>query len=283
GSVLPLLVYEQGRIPAGVLTEPRQLAVFIAFLVVCLALALIVSRRLVRYAMTISPLEASARVSGSEAVKASTTFGPLQQIALLVGGYVLFGWIFDFSISGSFGLRWFRMVDRLLDFLGLPLFLYGVATLLASNRERIQRVMAPVLTPIGGTLGRFALRHISAKPHRTVAFLLIVALMSSVSLYPIITSRSFEDRAIRGSEVQLGTDWQVLFNGPDLVHVDRLTGPAAAQFAALRPEVDGVIASLKRLDGVTNATYMLEAVLPSFYLPGYGLRGVPMYLFDNVD
>jgi hypothetical protein len=31
----------------------------------------------------------------------------------------------------------------------------------------------------------------SAKPHRTVAFLLIVALMSSVSLYPIVTSRSF--------------------------------------------------------------------------------------------
>jgi len=28
---------------------------------------------------------------------------------------------------------------------------------------------------------------------------------------------------------------------------------------------------------------MIEAVLPSFYLPGYGLRGVPMYLFGNTD
>src|SRR5439155_11017185 len=198
-------------------------------------------------------------------------------------GYVLFGWIFDFSISGSLGFTWFAIVDRLLDFLGLPLFLYGVATLLASKRERIQHVMAPVLRPIGGLLGRFALRHMSAKPHRTVAFLLIVALMSSVSLYPIITSRSFEDKAIRGARVQLGTDWQVLFNAPDLVEIDRLNGTAASQIAALKPEVQKVVSSLRRLAGVTDATYMVEAVLPSFYLPGYGLRGVPLYLFDSRD
>jgi hypothetical protein len=281
GSVVPLLVYERGHLPAAVLTEPRQLAVFLAFLAISVVFALVVSRRLVRYATTISPLEASVRVSGSEASKVAMTFGPLQQLALILGGYVLFGWIFDFSISGSLGFTWFAIVDRLLDFLGLPLFLYGVATLLASKRERIQHVMAPVLRPIGGLLGRFALRHMSAKPHRTVAFLLIVALMSSVSLYPIITSRSFEDKAIRGAQVQLGTDWQVLFNAPDLVNVDRLNGAAASQLAALKPEIQRVVSSLRGLDGVSDATYMIEAVLPSFYLPGYGLRGVPLYLFDN--
>jgi len=223
------------------------------------------------------------RVSGSEALQASLTFGPLQQLALLLGGYVLLGWIFDFSMSAAPGFGWFRLGDRLLDFLGLPLFLYGVATLLASNRARIQRVMAPVLTPIGGALGPFALRHMSAKPHRTVAFLLIVALMSSVSLYPIVTSRSFEDKAIRGAAVQLGADWQVLFNAPDLVDVDRLNGPASAQFAAVKPEVDKLLATLTRVNGVRNATFMIEAVLPSFYLPGYGLRGVPLYLLGNAD
>src|SRR5437763_9118942 len=211
--------------------------------------------------MTISPLEASRRVAGSEAVEASMTFGPVQQLALLVGGYVLFGWIFDFAISDTFG--WFRLGDRLLDFLGLPLFLYGVATLLASKRERIQHVMAPVLRPIGGVLGRFALRHMSAKPHRTVAFLLIVALMSSVSLYPIVTSRSFENKAIRGARVQLGTDWQVLFNAPDLGHIDRLSGTAASQMAALKPEIAKLVAALSGVAGVKDATYMIEAVLPN--------------------
>jgi hypothetical protein len=209
------------------------------------------------------------------------TFGPLQQLALVVGGYVLFGWIFDFAISDTFA--WFRIGDRLLDFLGLPLFLYGVATFMASRRERIQHVMAPVLKPIGGVLGRFALHHMSVKPHRMVAFLLIVALMSSVSLYPVITSRSFEDKAIRGAQVQIGTDWQVLFNGPDLVDIDRLSGSAASQLAALKPEVAKLMTSLRGVAGVKDATYMLEAVLPNFYLPGYGLRGVPLYLFGSLD
>ena len=281
GSVLPLLVYERGRLPAGVLSEPRQIGIFAAFLAISVVLALVVSRRLVKYAMTISPLEASRRVSGSEAVQVSMTFGPVQQLALVVGGYVLFGWIFDFAISDTF--TWFRLVDRLLDFLGLPLFLYGVATLMASRRERIQHVMAPVLTPIGGVLGKFALRHMSVKPHRMVAFLLIVALMSSVSLYPVITSRSFEDKAIRGARVQLGTDWQVLFNGPDLVDIDRLSGTAASQLAALKPEIAKLVTSLGGVAGVEDATYMIEAVLPSFYLPGYGLRGVPLYLLGNTD
>jgi hypothetical protein len=283
GSIVPLLIYEHGHLPVQVLLDGRQLAIFAAFLLVSLALALLVSRRLVTYATTISPLEASVRVSGSEAVKASLTFGPMQQLALLFGGYVLFGWIFEFSISASPGFTWFRLADRLLDFLGLPLFLYGVATLLASNRGRIQHVMAPVLTPIGGRLGRFALRHMSVKPHRTVAFLLIVALMSSVSLYPIITSRSFEDKALRGAAVQIGTDWQVLYNAPDLVDVDRLNGPAAAQIAALRPQVDRLLTTFRRVSGVTGATYMVEAVLPTFYLPGYGLRGVPLYLLGSPE
>jgi hypothetical protein len=264
-----------------VLTEPRQLGIMLAFLLISVVLALVVSRRLIKYATTISPLEASRRVSGSEALQASMTFGPVQQLALAVGAYVLGGWIFDFSISDTFA--WFRLADRLLDFLGLPLFLYGVATLMASRRERIQHVMAPVLRPIGGVLGKFALRHMSAKPHRMVAFLLIVALMSSVSLYPVITSRSFEDKAIRGAQVQLGTDWQVLFNGPDLVEIDRLNGPAASQLAALTPEIAKLIASLRGVQGVKDATYMIEAVLPSFYLPGYGLRGVPLYLFGNAE
>jgi FtsX-like permease family len=281
GSVFPLLLYEHGRLPMGVLLDGQQFAIFGAFLVLSVGLALFVSRRLVKYATTISPLEASVRVSGSEAASASMRFGALPALSLMCGTYVLTGWIFDFAISDAPGFGWFRLGDRLLDFLGLPLFLFGVATLLASKRERIQSVMAPVIKPIGGVLGRFALRHISTKPHRTVAFLLIVALMSSVSLYPIVTSRSFADKAMRGAKVQIGTDWQIMFNAPDLVDVDRLNGPASAQLGALKPEIEKLMASLRRVDGVHDATYMVESVLPSFYLPGYGLRGVPLFLLGD--
>src|SRR2546428_13855923 len=140
---------------------------------------------------------------------------------------------------------------------------------MASKRERIQRVMAPVIEPIGGVLGKFALRHISVKPHRMVAFLLIVALMSSVSLYPAITSRSFEDKAIRGAQVQLGTDWQAWFNSPDLVDTDRLTGTASPQLAALTPEIPQLVASAGGPHGATGAAYIVETILPSIYLPGH--------------
>ena len=246
GSVVPLFIYERGKLPMNVLFDTQQMAIFGAFLAISVGLALVVSRRLVKYATTISPLEASVRVSGSEIASASMHFGALPALALMLGAYVLTGWIFDFAISDLAAFRWFRMADRLLDFLGLPLFLYGVATLLASKRERIQNVMAPVLRPIGGVLGRFALRHIAAKPHRTVAFLLIVALMSSVSLYPIVTSRSFEDKAVRGAKVQIGTDWQMHVQraGPgERRPVERARRGAARRAQAGDREAGGVAAA----------------------------------------
>ena len=283
GSVVPLLVYERGRLPLEVLTQPSQVLLFGGFLLIAILLALVVSRGLVRYAMTISPLEASRRVSESETSRMSLSFGVLQALALVLGCYVLFGWTFDFSASAMTGNPQVHAIDRALDFLGLPFFLYGVATLIASKRERIQRVMTPIVKPIGGRLGPFAMRHISVKPHRAMAFLLIVALMTGVSLYPTITSPSFTDKAVRGARVQLGTDWQLLYNAPDLADIGQLRGDAGTQMRALQPEIDRLVQSLKNVQGVRSVTWMLESVLPSFYLPGYGLKGVPLYLLGRSD
>ncbi|MPY90909.1 MAG: FtsX-like permease family protein [Luteitalea sp.] len=283
GSALPLYIYEGGRLPLDVLTQPSQLLLFGGFLAISILLALVVSRRLVAYAMNISPLEASVRVSTSEASQASLSFGVLQAVSLVLGCYVLFGWTFDFTLSGFTDSAVVRVIDRGLDFLGLPLFLYGVATLIASKRARIQRAMTPIVVPIGGRLGRFAIRHISVKPHRAMAFLLIVALMTGVSLYPTITSPSFADKAVRGARVQLGTDWQLLYNAPDLADVNRLRGDAASQLRALQPEVDRLTAALNNVEGVRSVTYLVETLLPSFYLPGHGLKGVPLYLLGSND
>jgi hypothetical protein len=283
GSVVPLYFYERGRLPLDVLTQPTQILLFGGFLAISILLSLLVSRSLVRYAMTISPLEASRRVSESETSRMPLSFGLLQAVSLILGCYVLFGWTFDFSASALTDSPVVRAIDRGLDFLGLPLFLYGVATLIASKRARIQRAMTPIVRPIGGRLGPFAMRHISVKPHRAMAFLLIVALMTGVSLYPTITSPSFSDKAVRGARVQLGTDWQMLYNAPDLTDVAKLRGDAGAQLRALQPEIDRLTASLKNVHGVRSVTWMLESVLPSFYLPGYGLKGVPLYLVGSSD
>jgi hypothetical protein len=43
------------------------------------------------------------------------------------------------------------------------------------------------------------------------------------------------------------------------------------------------VARIRQLPGVADATYLYEAVLPQFYLPGYGLKGVPMFLIGEPD
>ena len=263
GSAGPLAIYEGGRLPLDVLTAPRQLAIAGFLLGVSVVLSYFVSRRLVRYAMTISPLEASARVARSETGRAVIRFGWLQAMSLIVGAAVLGSWIAGVDVRELFGLKGTPTALRMMDFAGLPLFVYGVAALLASRRDWLEPIIKPITHLTGGTLGKTALRHISVKPHRTLAFLLIVALTASVSLYPTITSGSFENKAERGARVQLGADWQFLFNVPDLVDVTVLQGGVRDQLAALRPAIERITSSVAAVPGVTRVTYLVEAVLPT--------------------
>jgi hypothetical protein len=283
GSVVPLLAYEGGNLPLWVLSDPAQLLLFLAFLVVTLVLALLVSRRLIRYATTISPLEASGRVAGSEATRALVRFGVLQFASLLLGAYSLTRWISGWSLSDK--VPALARADQALDFIGLPLFLYGVSTLLVSRRSLIQSLLAPIIRPMGGPLGIVALRHMAVKPHRTIGFLLIVSLMAAVSLYPTISSGSFEDKAVRGAHVQIGSDWEVTLNAPNLVgsSEEQLRGPLNTQWQMLLPKVEAIRESLSNVQGVRSTTFLVETLLPSFYLPGYGFKGVPLYVLVDPE
>lgn len=282
GSVGPLAIYERGHLPLDVLTSPGQIAVTLVLLSVSVLLSYAVSRRLVRYAMTISPLEASARVARSEEGYTGFRFGWAHSAALVTGALVIVSWIFGAALREPLGAGGIQLTLRLLDFAALPLFVYGVAAFLASRHRWLAPLIGPIARMTGGPLGTTALRHITVKPHRTLAFLLIVSLMASVSLYPIITSESFEDKAVRGARVQLGGDWQLLYHAPDMVDVSMLQGGLGSQLAAIRPPIEQIVARVAAVPGVASVTYMVEAVLPNFYLPDYGLRGVPAYLLPDV-
>lgn len=284
GSVGAVLFLERGALPLRVAFEPRQLLLLAGFLVVSVGVALAVGRRLIRYATRISPLEAAGRVTLTEGEEAALGFGPLQGAALLVGLYVLVvRWLTGGFVAPSAGWTLSGWGWRAMDCLGLPLFLYGLATLLAANRRAVERVLAPLVRPVGGPLGRFALEQLAVKPHRTGAFLLIVALLASVSLYPAIAGRSFAEKAHRGARVQLGADWQIVLNAPDLVDPGHLRGALADEVRALDPVLRALVQRIEQVPGVSSATYVLEAVLPHFYLPDYGLKGVPMYLLGDVQ
>jgi FtsX-like permease family len=277
GSVGTLAVYERGRVPLSVLLTPTQVIAAIQLVVVTVALAFFVSRRLVRYATTISPLEAARRVETSEAARAGLRFGWLQLIALAIGAYVLVSWMAPRAAVFTS----IPIMGRVLDFIGMPLFVYGIAVLLTSRQRQMQAAVSPMARLAAGTLGPLAEKHIAVKPHRTLAFLLIVALMVSVSLYPLITSGSFEEKAARGARVQIGADWQLLFNSPDLTDVTRLQGSLGEQRDALREPIERLASQVAAVGGVTGVTYLIEALLPNIYLPDYGLRGVPAYLVGD--
>ena len=97
GTVVPLYVYEGGVLSWGTLSRVQGPLMMLLFLVVGLILVLLISRRLVRYATTISPLEASRRVAVSESGQARVRFGVLEWVALALGAYKIGSWVLNFS------------------------------------------------------------------------------------------------------------------------------------------------------------------------------------------
>ncbi len=282
GALLPLLVYSRGWPPPEALDQ-EQVYLSLLFLVITLGMVLLVGRRLVRYATTISPLEASKRVSVADVSRADVRFGPLELLSVVLGAYTLGSWITGLSLSSQWptGVAW--IADRGLDFVGLPLFVYGIACLVVSRRGWTQRLLEPLVLPLGGRLGPLALRHVSLQPHRTVVFLLTVMLMVSVSLYPTVTVASFREKVVRGAEVTTGGDWLLTFNAPDLASTAATAPNLRAQLTAVRPGIERLSMALQRVPGVSSVASMPEAVLQDLYLPGYGLRGVPIHLIDGIE
>jgi hypothetical protein len=218
----------------------------------------------------------------------------LEWIALALGAYKIVSWIIDFSLSTLFstveddpewwlqtaqGVSW---VDRALDFVALPLFVYGFVALLVAQRRVIAALLASVAHVVGGKLRSLALKHMSLKPHRIAGFLLIVGLMASVSLYPSIASKSFEDKALRGATVQVGSDLHISISPTDFVAPEELEQALGGQVQAIRSALKEKLAAVTRPD-IVSLDYVFEAILPGFFFPGYGLSGVPLYLLDDPD
>jgi len=292
GTVIPLYVYEGGVLSWQTLSRVQGPALMLLFLIVGLMLVLLISRRLVRYATTISPLEASRRVAVSELTQARAGFGALEWLALIIGAAKISGWIIDYNLTSHLvageedSATWTQfvqaatMVDRALDFIALPLFVYGLVALLVAQRSVVSGLLSSVTYFVGGRLRTLSLKHMSLKPHRISSFLLIVGLMASVSLYPSIASKSFEDKALRGATVQVGSELHVSISPTDLVSAEQLEQGLGGQVQAIRGELKERLAKFQN-PAVTATEYIFEAILPGFFFPGYGLSGVPLYLIDD--
>ncbi|HXG53255.1 MAG TPA: FtsX-like permease family protein [candidate division Zixibacteria bacterium] len=292
GTVVPLFAYEGRLLPPDVLSRVQGPTRMLLFLVAGLLLVLLISRRLVRYATTISPLEASRRVALSESSQTRVRFSVLEGVALAAGAGKIGGWIGGFNLGellatageDSEARQWLvesvLFLDRVLDFVALPLLVHGLVALLVARRSLLRGLLSSMARVIGGKLHGLSLAHMSLKPHRIASFLLIVGLMASVSLYPGIASKSFEEKALRGATVQMGSELHVTINPADLVEPRQLEQGLGAQTQALRAALRTRLAAFQRPD-VSSLDYLFEAILPGFFYPGYGLSGVPLYLIEE--
>ena len=285
GTLLPIHMYEGDFLPLKTTLIIQQPYILLTFIIIGVGVALLVSRRLVKYASTISPLEASGRVVNSESDQANVLFGPAEFIALILGSYKILGWIFSYSISLNSDLKWLKNFDQALDFAGFPLFVYGLVTFLVSRKILINKLLNIIVTVIGGPLRDLTLKHISTRPQRIAGFLLIVAMMTTIGLYPTVMTAVFDNKIERGTWVQVGSDIQLTLNASDIVNNELLaSGGISNQYLAIQKKIPELIETMEQIEGIQNVTWTLfEGVSDGVYMPGYGFNGLPIYFIPDKD
>lgn len=285
GTLLPIWIYEGGLLPFKTILIVQQPYILLTFIVIGVGVALAVSRKLVKYASTISPLEASGRVVNSESEQGNVSFGITGFLALVLGSYKIIGWIISYSISADSESKWLVNFDQVLDFAGFPLFVYGLVTFLVSRKTLMNKVLNMIVAVIGGSLRHLTVKHISTRPQRIAGFLLIVAMMTTIGLYPTVMTAVFDNKIERGTQIQVGSDIQLTLNASDIVSNELLaSGGVAEQYRALQEKVPELIDVMKSVEGVRDVTWTLfEGVSDGVYMPGYGFNGLPLYFMPDKD
>ncbi len=282
GTFVPLAIYMGGMPPLALIPKIQEPLYLAAFLAIGVLIALATGWRLVRDASRVSPLEASRRVVGFEGRSARVRFGLLQALALLIGLAKVASWIFDASLNAVARQPWINDLDRALDFVSFPLLVYGLVSLIASRPGLMAALMAPTAWLMAGPLRQAALRHMNTRGHRAASFLLIVAMLASLALYPTVMTAVFDNKTGRGARAQLGSDLQLTLNALDLM-------PAGAQSrGGLKERVDvlkqglaPLVSRLRSQGAIASVSWMIEGISEGVYMPDRGFSGLPVYLLGD--
>lgn len=282
GTALPIYFYVGGWLPWPIVFEIQPPLYLLLIVAIGVLLSLLMGWRLVRYAATISPLEASGRVARSEVESANVRFGPLHALALLLGGLKVVGWAAGIGAFDLWSQPWVQDADRILDFIAFPLFVFGLTSFVASRRWVISALTAPVVWLTAGPLRQPLRQHLETRRHRAASLLLIVGLMTSLVLYPTIMMAVFNDKTERGALAQLGGDLHLTLDALNFMPAENQSrGDLGARFAALKQRLDPMIGKLKSLKEVDDASYIVEGLVEGLYMPDRGFSGIPLYLIDN--
>lgn len=249
-----------------------------------IGIALWVSRRLVAFAMHVSPLEAAARIAASEARHARVRFGATGAALLAIGAAKVAQWIAAGAGLDVSGPSWWRSADRILDFAAYPFLVYGLTALVASRPAWLHAALAPFARLFGGPMSAASLRHFAARPHRAAAVVLVLALAASLCLYPTVLTAVFDDKIERAAQAQLAAPLHVTLAAPDLVDArDLARGPLAERHAAVASAAEALRGRIERLPEVKSVGVVAEALVDGLYIRGQGFNSTPLYLVDGAQ
>lgn len=246
-----------------------------------IALSLLVSRRLVRFALDVAPLEAAARVAPSEGRHARVRFGAAGLVMLAVGAAKVAQWVAAGAGYSVPAPRWWLPFDRILDFAAYPFLVYGITALLASRVSWLAAVLRPLARLFGGAMAQISLHHFATRPHRAAAVMLVVSLAASLCLYPSVLTAVFDDKIRRAAHADLANPLQVTMNAPDLVPGGLARGALAKQYPALDESMRALRAKLEALPEVLTGGYLAEGLVDGLYLEGQGFNSTPIYLIGR--
>ncbi|MBI4444907.1 MAG: hypothetical protein HY645_03265 [Acidobacteria bacterium] len=276
GTVIPLAAYEGFGSVLPLLGIQRPLMAF-SFLGFGLIIALIIGRRLVRAVRRLAPGEAVRRFSEAREQEATVRFGILPALALFLGLYKILAWWGGLSLGQ---IPILSELDQLLDFVAVPLLIYGIGVFFASRRKLVAtsiRWLAPLSV---GRLKRFAVEQGAYKPARLASVLLVGSLAAAIVLAPSVASNSFTNKAHRGVRAQVGADAQLLFNSLDVPGqpYERL-GP---ELTRLSDHFRTTLEELQQSENVRSVVGMTRALIP-MYMPGYGFGGVSAFVLQDPE
>ena len=283
GAGVPIAGYwaaGQGVPPASLLlTGAGYFAVFAGLGVV---MALLAGRGILQYVAKLTPREAMARVAGGEGEGTAFRVAWYQiagfLAALALGTYKIAGWATGQSLfmaavnqTGSqlapnVAAAAF-VTESVLNFVAVPLFLFGLAGLLMWRVTWVQNGLSAVTTPFVGSIHWYVGQHMALRRHRIVSLLFVAALAMSLSLLPQIAADSFYGRVVRGIRASVGGAMLLDFDMAQLSG----GGSGAVSIGELQRRLETHSATIRRTlaadDRVSSVAVVQQFIVPDVYIP----------------
>ena len=280
GTLLPYGLYRISgvRIPLDLLFITVQNPWFLAaFIVLGTTFSVLAGRKIIDYMAQITPLEASRRMASSEA-SLRFEFTTVHLFSLFVGGTKMAAWIIGYTPQTELLQR----ADMLLNFVAVPLFIYGVSALIVSRTRMLHAILDGLAHPVTGPLKWFAVTDMLSRPQRVMSTILVAALAFVVVVYPRVTADSFYEKALRGLRLNLGSDVAVRFDGATLTGGDLKAETIEWYAANVGRRVQEMEGKIKAMPGVRDVHAIYELSVPgTFYIPGKNY--LQLYLIEDPE